>query len=111
MKKLLCLMLAIMMMLSSFSMTLAEDVVEVVTETPAPTEAVVTEPEPASEPAQPVVTEPASEPEQSAVTEPATEPEQPVITAHKHSARISDEYLVFIRTSPLLTFLHYIIRS
>ena len=80
MKKLLCLMLAIMMMLSSFSMTLAEDVVEVVTETPAPTEAVVTEPEPASEPAQPVVTEPASEPEQSAVTEPATEPEQPVIT-------------------------------
>ena len=80
MKKLLCLMLAIMMMLSSFSMTLAEGVDEVVTETPAPTEAVVTEPEPASEPEQPAPAEPAAEPEQPVVTEPATEPEQPVVT-------------------------------
>ena len=80
MKKLLCLMLAIMMMLSSFSMTLAEGVDEVVTETPAPTEAVVTEPEPASEPEQPAPAEPAAEPEQPVVTEPAAEPEQPVVT-------------------------------
>ena len=85
MKKLLCLMLAMMLAFSSFNMALADgDVTEVISETPVVTEDAVSaeqaEPvqssEPVAEPVQESVPEPASEPEQASEAEPVAEIEQ-----------------------------------